>query len=131
MWLYFSSGHFAATLTLQYLPASFAAFLPQVVDAPTAKSGDRVLLVWIESAVAQGKAMGFTGRAKILTLFGTLYENGKRGPSFSATRHSRGGAFAGFKSSCAFYGRCAEALGQDIAAWLDAPVDGAKLGDAR
>ena len=108
-----------------------AGYEPQVVDAPTPKSGDRVLLISIDSAIAKGKAMGFTGRAKILHVSGRLYDKGKAGPSFTAMRHSRGGAFAGFKSSCAFYGRCAEALGEDIAAWLANPVDGAHLGDAR
>lgn len=106
-----------------------AGFEPKLVDKPTPKSGPRVLQLKIESATAKGNAM--VGRIKAVTVIGTLYEDGKPGPSFVATRGSGGGAFAGFKKSCDIFGRCAAAIGQDVARWLASPVDGAKLGDAR
>ncbi|MBI3171217.1 MAG: hypothetical protein HYZ32_01320 [Hydrocarboniphaga effusa] len=71
------------------------------------------------------------GHYKGVTVTGKLFQNGKQTGSFVATRKSGGGAFGGFKGSCAVLGRCSETIGKDIAKWLAAPTEGAKLGDAR
>jgi hypothetical protein len=60
---------------------------------------------------------------------GTLYENGQKIASFKARRKSMGGAFAGYKGSCSVLGRTIDTMAEDIAGWLKAPVDGAKMGD--
>lgn len=93
------------------------------------KSGEHVLLLEIAQANRAGNAM--TGRYTSVTVTGKLYAKGKPTATFVATRNSSGGAFGGFKGTCAVLGRCAQAIGQDVARWLKSPVDGAKLGDAR
>ncbi|HUR40571.1 MAG TPA: hypothetical protein VM240_05320 [Verrucomicrobiae bacterium] len=99
-----------------------------VADAQP-KAGANVLQLEIASASSGGNA--FTGHHKTVTVTGKLFQNGKQTAKFVATRASGGGFGAGFKGSCAVLGRCTVTLGQDIARWLAAPVDGAKLGDAR
>ncbi|HEY7863336.1 MAG TPA: hypothetical protein VIE39_06745, partial [Thermoanaerobaculia bacterium] len=69
--------------------------------------------------------------AKWMTVNGTLYDRGKQIGSFRAKRFSSGGAFGAFKGSCAIIGRCAKAIGQDIAGWLAAPTPNALLGNAQ
>ena len=95
----------------------------------TPKAGANVLKLEIATAVSGGNA--FTGHSKFVTVTGILFQNGKEAGKFVATRKSGGGAFGGYKGSCAVLGRCAQAIGKDIAGWLKSPVDGAKLGDAR
>lgn len=99
------------------------------VDKAEPGSGANVLQLEIASATSGGNA--FMGHYKSVTVSGKLFQNGKQSGSFVATRKSGGGAFGGFKGSCAVLGRCAETIGKDIAKWLAAPSDGAKLGDAR
>lgn len=101
----------------------------QAVAKPGPKSGANVLQLEIANAVSGGNA--FAGHHKLVTVTGKLFQNGKQVASFVDTRRSGGGAFGGYKGSCAVLGRCAQAIGQDIARWLGSPVDGAKLGDAR
>jgi hypothetical protein len=93
------------------------------------KAGANVLQLEIASAMSGGNA--FIGHHKAITVTGKLFQNGKQVASFVDTRKSGGGFGAGFKGSCAVLGRCAQAIGQDVARWLGSPVDGAKLGDAR
>lgn len=93
------------------------------------KAGANVLQLEIASATSGGNA--FVGHHKSVTVTGKLFQDGKQTARFVATRASGGGFGAGFKGSCAVLGRCTVTLGQDIARWLAAPVDGAKLGDAR
>lgn len=92
-------------------------------------SGANVLQLEIAHAQSGGNA--FVGHFKGVTVTGKLFQGGKQVSSFVATRKSGGGAFGGFKGSCAVLGRCAQAIGGDVARWLSSPVDGAKLGDAR
>lgn len=73
---------------------------------------------------------GWSG-PKWMEVTGTLQENGQDKASFRAKRYSTGGAFSGFKGTCAIIGRCTKAIGKDIAKWLKNPEDGAELGDAR
>lgn len=95
--------------------------------APLDNSKGRVLDIRITNAISMGNA--FLGHQKATTAVGTLYENGAKVATFKARRHSMGGAFAGYKGSCSVLGRTVDALGEDIATWLKAPADGAKLGD--
>lgn len=91
------------------------------------KAKGKVLVVKITEAVSSGNA--FIGHRKFSSIAGTLYKNGKKGDSFTATRISGGGAWAGFKGSCSVLGRTVKALGSDVTRWLKNPVDGAHLGD--
>jgi len=59
-----------------------------------------------------------------------LKENGEVIGSFTGARYSGGGAFGGFKGTCAILGRCIETLGKDIATWLKDPTMNAMLGNA-
>lgn len=68
---------------------------------------------------------------KWLEVSGTLKDGGKSVASFRAKRFSTGGAFGGFKGTCAILGRTTKALGKDIATWVKNPTDGATLGDAK
>jgi len=99
----------------------------QFVDELNPSAPGKVLKVEITQAISSGNA--FIGHAKYVSVAGTLYENGKEVASFTGSRHSGGGAFAGYKGSCSVLGRCSKALGKDIAAWLKNPVNGARLGD--
>lgn len=94
---------------------------------PVDTAAGRALDVRITNAISMGNA--FMGHQKGTTVAGTLYENGQKVASFKARRHSMGGAFAGYKGSCSVLGRTVKAIGEDIAGWLKAPTDGAKLGD--
>jgi hypothetical protein len=95
-----------------------------LVDAP-AKSGR-----WLELAISEVHAPGggpFSG-PKWMAVTGKLYDRGKLIGSFRAKRVSTGGFVRG---TCATLGRCALAIGQDVAAWLAAPSMNAEIGDAR
>jgi hypothetical protein len=65
-----------------------------------------------------------------VTVEGELVENGEVIGSFTASRYSSGGAFGGFKGTCAILGRCIQSIGKDIAAWLKNPTMNAMLGNA-
>ncbi|MGH8443038.1 MAG: hypothetical protein ACRETF_09080 [Nevskiaceae bacterium] len=101
----------------------------KAVDQPKPDSGDSVLLLEIAAAQAGGNA--FIGHFKSVTVTGKLFQKGQQVASLVVTRRSSGGAFAGFKGSCAVLGRCVDTIGTDVARWLGSPVDGAKLGDAK
>ena len=69
---------------------------------------------------------------KWLEVTGTLHAgSGEAAASFRAKRFTTGGAFATFKSNCTIIARCANAIAEDIAVWLQRPIHGAELGDAR
>ncbi len=89
----------------------------------------RYLRMEITEVVATGG--GAWSGPKWMTVKGTLLENDKPIASFRAKRFSTGGAFGGFKGTCAIIGRCTKKIAEDIAVWLKAPVDGAELGDAQ
>lgn len=103
-------------------------------DAPNVKVTDnpnqgRYLDMSITEVFASGG--GAWSGPKWMTVTGSLLENGKKVASFRAKRFSTGGAFGGFKGTCAIVGRCTKTIAADIAGWLKNPVDGAQLGDAR
>ncbi len=112
----------------EFLAQSAGSSVELVDGAPSRKQG-RVLEMEITEVHAPGGG-AFSG-PKWMGVNGTLYDRGKQIGSFRAKRYSTGGAFGAFKGSCAIIGRCAKAIGQDIAGWLGAPSQNAQLGDAQ
>ena len=96
----------------------------QLVDKPS--KGGRSLELSITEMHAPGGGP-FSG-PKWMTVSGKLLDHGKVIGSFRAKRLSTGGFVRG---TCATLGRCAQAIGQDVATWLKAPTMDAELGDAR
>lgn len=117
--------------------------IPEFVQEFANKGFDKVVLADTVSAKTAGKALsmkitdvtGTGGGAwsgpKHVTIEGTLWQNGKVAGTFRASRYSGGGAFGGYKGTCAILGRCAKALGKDVATWAIAPSMDASLGDAK
>ena len=129
-----ASGDVKATCTLD-------TRLPQFIEN-AAKRGVKVVVsadpgedvegkvIRIEFTHVLGTGGGAWSGAKSVTVRGELIENGEVIGSFTAARYSGGGAFGGFKGTCAILGRCIETLGEDIAAWLKNPTMHAMLGNA-
>jgi hypothetical protein len=121
------------------LPIRVSEFVKEYAD----KSYDKVVLADNVSANTPGQALsmkivGMTGTGggawsgpKHVTVEGTLWENGKVKGTFTAMRYSSGGAFGGYKGTCAILGRCVKSIGKDVGEWLLAPKMNAKLGDAK
>lgn len=117
--------------------------LPEFVKENVDKTFDNVTLADGVSAKTPGQALslkivdlaGAGGGAwsgpKFVTVEGTLWENGKVKGTFTATRYSSGGAFGGYKGTCAILGRCVKAIGKDVGGWLLAPGMNTRLGDAK
>lgn len=115
--------------------------LPGFIEA-AARGGVKVVVGSASAADAKGKVLhleitnvlgtggGAWSGAKSVTVRGELKENGKVIGSFTAARFSGGGAFGGFKGTCAILGRCIQTLGKDIARWLEEPTMNAMLGNA-
>lgn len=99
-----------------------------VGDDPGEESAGKVL--HLEFTNVHGPGGGAWSGPKIVTVEGTLTDNGEVIGSFIGTRYSTGGAFGGYKGTCSILGRCIKALGKDIAAWLKNPTMDAMLGDA-
>ncbi|WP_303903331.1 hypothetical protein [Thiohalomonas denitrificans] len=97
------------------------------VNSASSKKG-RVLDMEIIHIVGSGG--GAWSGAKSVSVEGKLYTDGKLTGTFTATRHSGGGLFGGYKGTCSILGRCVKALGQDISRWLESPYMDARLGDA-
>jgi hypothetical protein len=91
-------------------------------------SGARSLSLRITDVQAPGGGM-FSG-PKWLEVSGTLRDGGKEVASFRAKRLTTGGPFGG-GGTCAMLTKCAKALANDVAAWLENPTPNAELGDAR
>lgn len=97
-------------------------------DDPGDASSGKVLR--LEFTNVHGPGGGAWSGPKLVTVEGTLTDNGEVIGSFIGTRYSGGGAFGGYKGTCSILGRCIKALGKDIAAWLKNPTMDALLGDA-
>jgi hypothetical protein len=71
----------------------------------------------ILNAFSSGNA--FVGHHKSVTITATLYRDGKVVDTYTATRRSGGGVWAGFKGSCEVLDRCVNTLGNDVAKWVN------------
>ncbi|KJV31317.1 hypothetical protein [Luteibacter yeojuensis] len=87
----------------------------------------RVMELEIYEAVADGNA--FMGHHKSMGVKGKLVVDGQVVGSFKDRRISMGGAFGGFKGSCAVLSRITNEIGEDVGEWLKEPGKNAKLGD--
>jgi hypothetical protein len=99
----------------------------KLVDDLEASSIDRKLHVTITEVHAPGGG-AFSG-PKWMQVEGKLTVNGKVIATVKDKRGTTGGYFAVYKGTCAIIGRCTEAIGKDLALWLQKPTDGARLGD--
>ena len=98
----------------------------EVAVLDTNGSGNN-LKIEITHAISSGNA--FIGHHKSTSIRGEFYDNGARLASFTGSRNSGGGAFAGFKGSCAVLGRTVKVLGEDIVNWLKQPSNNAHVGN--
>ncbi|MDG2527092.1 hypothetical protein P6166_17200 [Stenotrophomonas sp. HITSZ_GD] len=97
------------------------------VPAPLSDVPGEALKLEIADAVSDGNA--WIGHHKSVTVRGALLRDGAQVATFVARRNSRGGMWGAYKGSCSVLDRTVNAVGEDIAAWLAAPKDGATLGD--
>jgi hypothetical protein len=93
------------------------------------KANEIELKIEIIDAVSSGNAA--IGHSKFMVIHGSLVKGDTKYASFKAARHSGGGFFGAYRSSCSVLAKITKALGQDTAGWLMNPVDGAKLGDVQ
>ena len=90
-----------------------AVTLSSDIDYATAASALRIEIV---NVVSGGNA--FVGHNKSMSIRVEWLENGNVKAKTTLSRNSMGGAFGGYKGSCAVLGRITKALGKDTAAWL-------------
>ncbi|WNO08912.1 hypothetical protein [Teredinibacter sp. KSP-S5-2] len=83
-------------------------------DISETSQGTNIRLT-IVNAVSSGNA--FMGHNKSVSMRADVIVDGKVVDTYKHTRNSRGGFGAGYKGSCAVLGRCAKALGKDVANW--------------
>lgn len=118
------------------LPQKLASFIKDnakgayeevnVGDAATTGTG-RTLKIEFTNVLGVGG--GAWSGPKSVTIQGTLTEGDKVIGTFLGRRTSTGGAFGGFKGTCAIIGRCVKTLGSDVGKWLQGPSMDAKLGE--
>ena len=129
-----ASNDVRATCTLgTRLPQFIADYAKRGVDVVIGPDpGDDVegKVLYLEIVHVLGAGGGAWSGAKSVTVEGVLKENGEVIGSFTGARYSGGGAFGGFKGTCAILGRCIKTLGKDIATWLKKPTMNAMLGNA-
>lgn len=114
---------------LQSLTKTALAHGTTIVSGPTGADSGAGRSLQLEFVEAQSAGNAFMGHFKSAAVRGVLFEDGKQVASVMARRISRGGALAGFKGSCTVLDRTATVIGSDLADWLTAPVDKARLGD--
>lgn len=100
----------------------------QLVDNLEESTADRKLKIEIVDVHAPAGGGMFAGDMW-MRVKATLYENGTERAVGHFKRETSGGYWDEFKSTCAIIGRCTEAIGDDIAAWLKDPEDGAYIGN--
>ena len=100
-----------------------------VVAGPVGADSGAGRSLQLEFVEAQSAGNAFIGHFKSAAVRGVLFEDGRQVATVMARRITRGGALAGFKGSCTVLDRTARVMGEDLAAWLAAPVDKARLGD--
>ena len=105
-----------------------------MISNNNSSNGEYQLKIEIVDAISQGSGFGGMighGHRKMTKVEGSLYLKEKKLATFRGMRVSGGGYFGRFKSSCAVLAGTANALGKDIARWLNEPRDGSALGDLR
>lgn len=107
-------GHKLSSFLAQY--AQEHGIETAAVASVDPQAEGRVLVVEISDAVSQGNA--FLGHRKSMSAHAELFVDGASQGDVDFTRNSGGGFGAGYKGSCAVLGRCAKALGKDLAGWL-------------
>ncbi len=95
----------------------------QRADQVSKATAGKALEMHITGILATGG--GQWSGPKSVTIEGTLWNNGKSLGRFKAARHTTGGY-----STCEMLQRDVKVMADDIAEWLKAPVNNAKLGDA-
>lgn len=108
--------------------------LQTVVPSAVANSAGNVELVDGKGTLdlvisdVHGPGGGVFSGPKWVEVKGTLQRGGKA-LTFRAKRLSAADPFSG--GTCGILAKCGRNIGQDIATWLENPVDGAELGDAQ
>ncbi|HUJ17483.1 MAG TPA: hypothetical protein VL197_05775 [Nitrospirota bacterium] len=138
------SAHFSGDLSVPAAVRNDCQLETKVIDYIESFAGDefgKVALVETASSATVGKALaititGLSGEAggawsgpKHLSIAGTLWQDGTVIGTFTANRVTGGGAWGMYRGTCSLLGRCARALGKDVAGWLKTPTLDAKLGD--
>jgi len=98
-------------------------------DSTDGLSEAQILTIEIEYINGDRGRAKWGNRGGNVGVKGTLTKEGKVLGSFKALRETTGGYFAVFKGTCTILNSCVETLGSDIASWLTAVTDNAKLGD--
>lgn len=99
-----------------------------ISEGSSAAAGNADVLS-IEIINLVGPGGGAWSGGKSLMIKGELTRKGKNAGGFKALRVSGGGFWGGYMGTCAILHRCVNTLGEDVAGWLQNPVDGAKLGN--
>lgn len=119
------------------LPSKLGQFVQQfaaggysqiITDGSQSPGNAQVLKMEISDLVGTGG--GAWSGSKMVTIKGTLEENGAVKGNFRARRTSGGGVFAGYKGTCSILGRCVKTLGRDVAEWLQHPSKDSVLGES-
>ena len=81
-------------------------------------SGEQGKVLKLTIVNVAGASGGAWSGAKSMTVQAELVESGKVIGTTVKSRSSSGGAFGGYKSTCAIFGRVMKTLGSDIAGWV-------------
>jgi len=99
-----------------------------VDGASESTPGKAVKIVITDLAGAKG---GIYSGPKYVAIKATLWQDGKVAGTLSSRRSTSGGMYGGYKGTCSLLGRCAKALGKDVATWLKKPSMNERMGEAR
>ncbi len=123
------SGCQVDSKVINFIESSAGADFERIalVEEAAPNTGERTLSVTITSLSTEGG--GAWSGPKHLTIAGTLWKDGKIVGTFTAHRVTSGGIGGAYRGTCSLLGKCARALGKDVAAWLKNPTMDAKLGD--
>lgn len=116
---------------IDFIESSASADFDKIalVEEATPMLAGKTLAVTITGLSVEG--MGAWTGPKHLTIAGTLWKDGKVAGTFTAHRVTSGGMWGAYRGTCSLLGRCARALGKDVAAWLKNPTMDAKLGEGQ
>jgi hypothetical protein len=93
----------------------------QRLDRANAGEGTVLKLTIVQVVGASG---GAWSGPKTMTVRAELVESGKVIATTTKTRTSGGGAFGGYKGTCAIFGRVMKTIGSDIAGWARSEAKG-------